>query len=259
MNWALIDAGTFDYAADAWGYSYGASAEWYQGEWTFRGGMFDLSTVPNSEELDPNFGQFQWVGEIERRYTLWGHPGKIAVTGFFTRARMGTYQNAIALAQMTGGPADIAAVRQYRSRPAWPESRTGDHVRSRRIRARRFRQRQYRTLCIYRRRPHRGGRAGAQGQRSGDGRTTRSALAGIVNGISADACSEFLNDGGLGILVGDGMCRIRVSSRSSRPIICFRCAAMNATLDYQFIVNPAYNRDRGPVSVFGSARSTDQF
>ena len=31
MNWSLIDAGTFDYAGDAWGYSYGGAAEWYQG------------------------------------------------------------------------------------------------------------------------------------------------------------------------------------------------------------------------------------
>ena len=31
MNWAVIDAGTYDYAADAWGYTYGAAAEWYQG------------------------------------------------------------------------------------------------------------------------------------------------------------------------------------------------------------------------------------
>ena len=37
MNWALIDTGTFDYAADAWGYSYGAAAEWYEGQWTLRG------------------------------------------------------------------------------------------------------------------------------------------------------------------------------------------------------------------------------
>ena len=81
-----------------------------------RGGIFDLSTVPNSEDLDPHFGQFQWLGEIERRYDLWSHPGKIAVTGFLTRARLGTYEDAIALAQATGGPADIAAVRQYRSR-----------------------------------------------------------------------------------------------------------------------------------------------
>ena len=31
MNWTLINAGTFDYAGDAWGYTYGAAAEWYQG------------------------------------------------------------------------------------------------------------------------------------------------------------------------------------------------------------------------------------
>ena len=48
MNWALVDAGSFDYAADAWGYTYGASAEWYQGSWTLRGGLFDLSVAPNS-------------------------------------------------------------------------------------------------------------------------------------------------------------------------------------------------------------------
>ena len=48
MNWALIDTGTFDYAADAWGYTYGASAEWYQGSWTLRGGLFDLSVAPNT-------------------------------------------------------------------------------------------------------------------------------------------------------------------------------------------------------------------
>jgi high affinity Mn2+ porin len=45
MNWSLIDTATFDYAADAWGYSVGAVAEWYQGLWTFRGGLFDLSVV----------------------------------------------------------------------------------------------------------------------------------------------------------------------------------------------------------------------
>ncbi len=59
MNWAIVDTGTFDYAADAWGFSYGAAAEWYQGDWTVRGGVFDQSTVPNSADLDPTFSQFQ--------------------------------------------------------------------------------------------------------------------------------------------------------------------------------------------------------
>src|SRR5450631_3501066 len=31
LNWTAVDAGSFDYAADAWGYTYGAAVEWYQG------------------------------------------------------------------------------------------------------------------------------------------------------------------------------------------------------------------------------------
>jgi high affinity Mn2+ porin len=46
LNWTLINAGTFDYAGDGWGYTYGAAAEWYQGRWTLRGGVFDLSVTP---------------------------------------------------------------------------------------------------------------------------------------------------------------------------------------------------------------------
>ena len=77
--------------------------------------LFD-NRGPNSADLDTTFQQFQWVGEVERRYQLLGQPGKIAITGFLTRGRMGTFADAIALAQITGGPANIAAVRQYRSR-----------------------------------------------------------------------------------------------------------------------------------------------
>jgi high affinity Mn2+ porin len=38
----------------------------------------------------------------------------------------------------------------------------------------------------------------------------------------------------------------------------FPLFAATLTLDYQFIVNPAYNRDRGPVSVI-SARMHAEF
>jgi high affinity Mn2+ porin len=33
--------------------------------------------------------------------------------------------------------------------------------------------------------------------------------------------------------------------------------ASTVTFDYQFIVNPAYNRDRGPVSVLGARWHTE--
>ena len=76
-------------------------------------------------------------------------------------------------------------------------------------------------------------------------------LAGIVNEISAEHAA-FLNDGGLGILVGDGMLPHPGPEQIIETYYAFPLYAMTVTLDYQFIVNPAYNRDRGPVSVLGT-------
>ncbi len=251
MNWALIDAGTFDYAADAWGYSYGASAEWYQGNWTVRGGLFDLSIVPNSADLDPSFGQFQWLGEIERRYDLWGHPGKIAVTGFLSRGNMGTYADAIALAQATGGVPEMAAVRQYRSRGGVDmnleqeiTSDLGVFVRAGLANGD-VEPYEYtdvdRTVA-----------AGLQLTGKQWGRPDDTfGLAGIVNGISSDH-EAFLNAGGLGILVGDGQLPNPGLEKIIETYYKLPLFGWSVTLDYQFIVNPAYNRDRGPVSVIGT-------
>ncbi|MCL6455625.1 MAG: carbohydrate porin, partial [Ralstonia pickettii] len=43
LNWAVIDAGAFDYAADAWGYTHGLAVEWTQSWWSLRGGLVALS------------------------------------------------------------------------------------------------------------------------------------------------------------------------------------------------------------------------
>jgi high affinity Mn2+ porin len=251
MNWALIDAGAFDYAADAWGYSYGTAAEWYQGDWTLRGGLFDLSIVPNAQELDTSFGQFQWLGEIERRYELWGHPGKIAVTGFLSRGRMGSFQDAINLAQITGGPADIAAVRKYQSRGGISMN---------------VEQEITTDLGVFMRAGWADGNiepyeytdvdrtvaAGLSLKGKQWGRPDDTfGLAGIVNEISG-VHRQFLNDGGLGILVGDGMLPHPGPEQIIETYYAFPLLASTVTLDYQFIVNPAYNRDRGPASVIGA-------
>src|SRR5271166_1682656 len=69
LNWSVIDAGTFDYAADAWGATYGAAAEWYQDRYAVRAGLFDLSQVPNSIALSlPLLHQTQFVAELEERH-----------------------------------------------------------------------------------------------------------------------------------------------------------------------------------------------
>jgi high affinity Mn2+ porin len=81
-------------------------------------------------------------------------------------------------------------------------------------------------------------------------------LAGIVNGISK-VHEEFLNDGGLGILVGDGMLPHPGPEQIIETYYAFPVLASTVTFDYQFIVNPAYNRDRGPVSVLSARWHTE--
>ena len=75
-------------------------------------------------------------------------------------------------------------------------------------------------------------------------------LASVINGISADR-RRYLAAGGLGILVGDGQLphpgneHILESYYKWVPLTW-----LQVTLNYQWVRNPAYNSDRGPVSIF---------
>src|SRR5262249_39188308 len=127
LNWTIINNGAYDFGSDAWSDTYGAAAEWYQGHWTLRAGIFDIGQTPadvglNSalgEGLDPTFHNFHMVGEAEYRYSLWDQPGKVKVTGYVIRGDMGNYNQGIALSKATGLDVSdaVAAVRTYQSRP----------------------------------------------------------------------------------------------------------------------------------------------
>jgi high affinity Mn2+ porin len=250
MNWTIADTGTFDYAADAWAYTFGAAIEWYQGPWTLRAGIFDLSIAPNTTVLDPSFGQFQWDGEIERRYNLWGQPGKLAVTGFLTRGRMGSFADAIQLAALTGNPADITQVRKYASRGGISANLEQQITPELGIFARAGwadgTKEPYEFTDVDRTVVAGLALGGKQWGRPDD----TFGLAGVVNGISSQHIA-FLNAGGLGILVGDGMLPNPGLEQIIETYYRFPLSFWQVTLDYQFVVNPGYNRDRGPASVFG--------
>jgi high affinity Mn2+ porin len=256
LNWSLVDAGTFDYAADAWGYTYGAAVEWYQGNWTLRTGLFDLSIVPNSTELD-KFEQFQFVYELEHRHELWGQPGKVAVDGFLSRGRMGSFEDAIALAQQTGETPNTADVRRYTSRP-------GVNLN--------LEQQIMPNVGVFGRFGWADGRVepfeftdidrtASAGLSLGGklwGRPDDTfGLGAVVNGISSQHIA-YLNAGGLGILVGDGQLPHPGLEQIVETYYRFPVGAWQITGDYQFIQNPGYNRDRGPVSVV-SLRLRTQF
>jgi high affinity Mn2+ porin len=74
-------------------------------------------------------------------------------------------------------------------------------------------------------------------------------LAGVINGISR-VQQRFFENGGLGILAGDGALNYGLE-QSLETYYRFQIyKSISATADYQYVVNPAYNKDRGPVSIF---------
>jgi high affinity Mn2+ porin len=252
LNWSLIDVGSFDYAADAWGYTYGAAVEWYQQWWTIRTGLFTLSKVPNSKVLDATpFDQYQVDVEIEERHTLFGQPGKLKLLGFLSHGRMGRYADATALALQTGMPADIAAVRTAHTRGGVSLN---------------LEQQLTAGLGIFARAGWSQGACEAfeftdinttvslglsvTGTRWGRPDDTVG-VAVAVNDASGDA-KQFFAAGGLGILVGDGQLLHSGPEyilETYYSVAVFTCAKLS--LDYQFVGHPAYNRDRGPVSIVG--------
>jgi hypothetical protein len=74
-------------------------------------------------------------------------------------------------------------------------------------------------------------------------------VAGVVNGISG-AHQKFLKAGGYGFIIGDGNLNY---GREAIIEVYYNARLFNSfwfTADYQFVNNPAYNKDRGPVNAF---------
>jgi len=75
-------------------------------------------------------------------------------------------------------------------------------------------------------------------------------IAGMVNGLSG-IHQAFLDAGGLGILIGDGQLPHPGLEQTFETYYNYApTPSTHLSFDYQFIANPAYNTDRGPVNVF---------
>ncbi len=190
------------------------------------------------------------MGEIEERHELWGQPGKIKITGFLSRGRAAAFADAIALAALTGLPADVANVRRYTSRPGVSlniEQQVTDMMgvflragwADGNIEPWDFTDVD-RTLS---------GGVAISGKKWGRPEDTLG-IAGIINGISG-IHQAYFNAGGLGILIGDGQLPHPGYEEILEAYYSYALSASTRlTADYQFIANPAYNTDRGPVNVF---------
>ena len=261
LNWAMINAGTFDYAGDGWGFTYGGAAEWYQDRFTLRAGIFDLSAVPaggalnaTAYGLDPNLSQFQAVGEIEERHELFGQPGKVKVTGFLSRGRAGSFQDAVNINAGTGIDTSLALAldRRFRNRPGVSvnlEQQINDSVGF-------FARAGYADGGVE---PwdftdiDRTAQAGLSISGKEWGRPNDTiGFAGVVNGLS-NSHEAYFAAGGRGILIGDGGLPVYRLEKIIETYYSYALTAnIKVSVDYQALIDPAYDGARGPVNIFAA-------
>jgi high affinity Mn2+ porin len=256
MNWSLIDAGAFDYAADVWGYANGAAVEWNQDWWTLRGGYFEMSTVPNAKITHISFREHEFILEGEARHQWMGHPGKVKLLAYVNRANMANYNDAVALAQQTNAVPDVSLVRRYSSRPGMVlnvEQELSTNVGAfARVSAADGQKEAYEFTDI-----DQSISAGLaiKGGSWGRGNDTVG-VAGVVNRISG-AAQTYFADGGLGILIGDGKLNYAPERIFETYYEAKLMSHLALTFDYQYVVNPGYNQDRGPISFYGARLHAD--
>jgi high affinity Mn2+ porin len=250
MNWALIDMGAFDYAADALGAIEGLTLDLNQKNWALRWGIFDVPKVSNSNAKDTRLKDaWQQVVELETRYQLLGHAGKTRFLAFMERAHMGSYSQAVSEAQ--GAPADIIPTRRYRYQQGVGVNMEQEITpqlgaffkgswRDGKSEAWQFTDID-RSVC-----------AGVQLKGDAWNRSKDTfGVAGIMSGLGASH-KAYQAAGGLGPIIGDDQLPHYGTERVMETYYDATVyKGLHAALDYQLVVNPAYNRDRGPVHLFG--------
>lgn len=258
LNWNMYCCGSYDVTMDKIGYTWGASAELNQKSWAFRAGYFLVPTVSNVNSYDTHIlERGEYIGELELRYSLFSQPGKLRLMGWANVANMGSYADALAMPASTPNYPDITQTRQVRTNYGFvanmEQAITSD-------------------LGIFSRSSWSPGHVELIGWTDCDeslsfggvlkgsawGRPDdKVGVAGVVEGLSPEARAYFAA-GGLGILIGDS----RLNYRPEQILEAYYAYSLNnwatLTFDYQFIDNPGYNADRGPVSVF-SGRLHAQF
>ncbi len=249
MNWAMWSSGAYDFPADLPGYTRGAVVELNRKDWALRAGLFQVPSAPNSDVL--TFRTGGTVAEFEERHAILARPGKLRVGIFANSGNTANYRDVVDLA--AANPAldinDIAAATQ-RERLKYGfyvnlEQQIADDVGMFARASWNDGQNQILSFTDIDRSLS-GGLSikGSHWQRPDD----TVGLGGAVNGLSA-AHSDYLAAGGTGLLIGDG----RLNYRTERILEAYYAYSVirNVTLtaDYQLIVNPSYNADRGPVSI----------
>ena len=242
--------GAWDYPANTRGYTMGLTTELGQPNWTLRFALTMVVTQENASIWDAQIAKANTETiEYERRYKIEGQKGTLRILGYLNNGKFGDYN--LAIAQQPKGPV-IDTTQHY-----------GRHKYGFGINAEQYLSH---DLGVFARTSWNDGHTetwffteidrsislgaslhGTKWHRADD----EMGLAFVANGLS-DPHKNYLAAGGYGFIIGDG--KLNYSSEMIAEFY-YRFNAYQKKFyispDYQFIIHPAYNADRGPVNVFG--------
>jgi high affinity Mn2+ porin len=251
-NWTLDNNGAWDYAADTRGYTVGFVADYEDRNWGFRFAEGLMPKVANGIDLVWKPWQAHaenWEFEL-RHGVVPKKGGVIRLLAYNNHANMGIYRNAIVQFQQGLVPApDITShpwhiTRKYGfgvsveqnltryltafARWGWDDGKTESFA--------------YTEVDLTFAEGL--GVNGAKWHRKQD----RAGVAFVSNGIKKDH-QIYLADGGLGFLLGDGRLNYGRENILESYYTAHVWRGIYVAPGVQYIVNPGYNRDRGPVVV----------
>jgi hypothetical protein len=257
LNWSFLTHGSYDYAADARGYTWGGTIEYIDDGWAARFGRYAVPGASNGLGLTSSIlNQYGDQLELEKSYSAWGKQGTARLLMFRNQEVMGSFDEAIAYAAMHGGTPDVANVRREQTKMgmglSFDQTLTDSISAFMRINFADGKTETYSFTEIDR---SVSGGVAISGDSWGRGQDTVG-IAMSINALSA-AHRQYLQLGGLGAFLGDGTLnygteRVYEAYYSWRPVRNLWISA-----DAQFIQNPGYNRDRGPATVVGVRLHTE--
>lgn len=251
-NWTVDNNGAYDYAADTRGYTFGVVAEYHERNWTLRFAEALMPKVANGIHLDADMSRARAENvELELRKRVVGKKeSTLRLLSFVNHANMGVYRVAIDnyLAGITKTP-DITA------HPLQTTVKYGFGVN--------LEQPVNDWLGVFVRWGWNEGQHesfaytevdqtwqvglggnGARWKRPND----RMGLVFVSNGISRYH-QEYLANGGLGFLLGDGKLTYGRENILESYYTVHVWRGFYPAVGLQYLVNPGYNKDRGPVVV----------
>ncbi len=251
-NWTLDNNGAWDYAADTRGYTVGVTADYEDRNWGFRFAEGLMPKVANGIDLvwKPWQAHAEDVEYELRRGFIPKKPGVVRLLAYTNYANMGIYRQAIANFE-----AGLTPVPEITNHPWHITRKYGFGVN--------LEQNLTRNLTAFGRFGWDNGKTesfaytevdqtfvaglGAHGtwwHRKQD----RAGIAFVTNAICKDH-QAYLADGGLGFLLGDGRLNYGRENIVESYYTIHAWRGFYFAPGVQHIVDPGYNRDRGPVLV----------